>query len=230
MKKDILGIKIDDVNMDEALKVVEKWLNGSRKRYIVTPNPEIVVMAKEDKEFREILNKADMSIPDGVGLKLTGDIECIIPGTDFMEELIKFAQDFGFTTGFLGGRDEVAKRCAECLQKKYPKLKVNFAESGGEVTPEGKLLKSLKMPKTDLLFVGFGPPKQEKWIAKNLQKLNVKVAMGVGGAFDYLSGQVPRAPRWLRDLGFEWLFRLTVQPWRIKRQLTLIRYILLLLK
>lgn len=232
MKKDILGIKIDDVNMDEALQVVEKWLNGSRKHYIVTPNPEIVVMAKEDKEFREILNKADMSIPDGVGLKLTGDIECIIPGTDFMEELIKLAQDFGFTTGFLGGRDEVAKRCAECLQKKYPKLKVNFAESGGEVDEEGKLLKYPKFLKSlncDILFVGFGPPKQEKWIAKNLQKLNVKVAMGVGGAFDYLSGQVPRAPRWLRDLGFEWLFRLTVQPWRIKRQLTLIKFLLMVL-
>ena len=229
MKKNVLGIKIDDVSLDQVVEIVEKWLKGSGKHYIVTPNPEIVVMSQDDQELKKIINNADLALPDGVGLKLSGDIVNITPGVDLMEGLIKLASDKGFTTGFLGGRGKVAGRCAECLKSRYPKLKVSFAESGGEVDGEGKLLKPLKLLKCDLLFVAFGPPKQEKWIAKNLDKLNVKVAMGVGGAFDYLSGRIPRAPKWIRVLKGEWLFRLIIQPWRLKRQLALAKYILLLL-
>lgn len=228
MKKDVLGVKIDDINIDSALEAVKGWLSEGGKHYIVTPNPEIVVMAQKDKELKNIINHADLAVPDGVGLKLTTDIVCHTPGIDLMEALVKVAAEKGFTAGFLGGREEVAKKTAECLKKKYPKLKVVFAESGGQVDEDGKSLKSLKSLNCDILFVAFGPPKQEKWIAKNLAKLPVKVAMGVGGAFDIISGKVPRAPKWLRNLGFEWLFRLVVQPWRIKRQMVLIRFLLLL--
>lgn len=229
MKKTVIGIKIDDITMDDALKTAEGWLSEKGKHYIVTPNPEIVVMAQQDDELKKIINNADLAIPDGVGLRLTGDIVCILPGIDFMEHLIKLSAEKGFTIGLLGGRDGVAKKAAECLKKMYPKVKINFAQPGGEIDGEGKLLKSLKLPKIDLLFVAFGPPKQEKWIAKNLKKLNVKLAMGVGGTFDYLSGRVPRAPKWLRDLGLEWLFRLIVEPWRIKRQLALLKFLLMVL-
>lgn len=231
MKKDVLGIKIDDMILDQVVAVVKKWLKGREKHYIVTPNPEIVVMAQDDLDFKKAINNADLAIPDGAGLQLSTDIVCHTPGIDLMEQLIKLSAEKGFTTGFLGGIGEVAKEAAERLQKKYKNLKVTFAESGGEVSKEGKLLKypkSLKSLKTDLLFVAFGPPKQEKWIYKNLGKLDVKVAMGVGGSFDYLSGKLPRAPKIVRDLGFEWLFRLIIQPMRIKRQLALIKYIWLL--
>lgn len=228
MKKYILGVKIDDITIDEALKIVGQWLFGNGRHYVITPNPEIVVMAQKDEELRKIINNADLAIPDGVGLKLSGDVVCNIPGIDFMEALIKMASENGLTTGFLGGRDEVAEKASERLQKKYPKLKISFAESGGEVDSDGNLSTSYLLPPTNLLFVAFGPPKQEKWIAKNLANLDVKVAMGVGGSFDYFSGKIPRAPRWIRDLGFEWLFRLIVQPWRIKRQLALMKFIWLL--
>jgi len=90
---------------------------------------------------------------------------------------------------------------------------------------DSSLIAQNDIPQTDLLFIAFGPPKQEKWIANNLDKVPIKVAMGVGGAFDYLSGNVFRAPKWLRDLGMEWLFRLSLQPWRIKRQLSLLKFI-----
>lgn len=228
MKKSILGVKIDDINIDESLKIVGKWLDGKTKRYIVTPNPEIVVMAQKDEELKKIINNADLAVPDGVGLKLSGDIVCNIPGTELMEALIKMASENGFTTGFLGGRDEIAVKASERLQKKYPKLKISFAQSGGEIDKDGGTSTIYHLPSTNLLFVAFGPPKQEKWIAKNLKKLDVKVAMGVGGAFDYFSGKVPRAPRWIRDLGFEWLFRLIIQPWRIRRQLALLKFLWLL--
>lgn len=222
--------------MNQALEKVEGWLNGQEKRYIVTPNPEIVVMAQTDEELRRIINQADLSIPDGKGLRLSGDIVCNIPGIDLMEALIKKASENGFTVGLLGGRDKVAELASERLQKKYPKLKVAFAKSGGEVgldgtmstNPSTPLRAGYQLPTTKLLFVAFGPPKQEKWIAKNINKIDVGVVMSVGGAFDYLSHSIPRAPKLLRNLNLEWLFRLIIQPWRIKRQLALLKYLWLL--
>lgn len=234
MKKDILGVKIDDICLDDAVRTVENWLRKKGKHYIVTPNPEIVVACQKDHHLKKIINNADLAIPDGVGLRLAADIVCNTPGTDLMDALVKMANNRAFTTGFLGGRDGVAEKTSECLLKKYPKLKITFAESGGEVDEEGNMLRGAKRREvtlaTDILFVAFGPPKQEKWIAKNLDKIPVKVAMGVGGAFDYLSGRVPRAPILLREVGLEWLFRLAVQPWRIKRQIALIRFLILILR
>lgn len=229
MKVDILGVKVDDLKMAEALAMVEKWIWNPGKHYIVTPNPEFIVAAQKDPLFKKILNGADLSIPDGVGLKLSGKVKNTFPGTDFMEELVKLSAEKGFTVGFLGSREGVAKKAAECLLKKYPGFKVSFAESGGEVDSNGQLKEQdLRLPATDLLFVAFGHIKQEKWIASNLDKIPVHVAMGIGGAFDYLSGSVPRAPIWMRKLGLEWLFRLMIQPWRIKRQLALIEYLWLI--
>lgn len=233
MKKDVLGIKIDDISIYEATKVVEKWLSNHDKHYIVTPNPEIVVMAQKDKVLKDIINQADLAVPDGIGLKFSGDIVNYSPGVDLMEQLILMAEEKGFTVGLLGGREKVAEKCAKRLLEKYPKLKINFAKSGGEIDNVGNTLdltSDIRHLKSDLLFIAFGPPKQEKWITKNLAHISVKVAMGVGGAFDYLSGSIPRAPRWIRSIGLEWMFRLIVQPWRLKRQLTLFKYIWLLTK
>lgn len=212
MKREVLGVKIDDITLEEAVERVEKWVRGGGKHYIVTPNPEFLVIAQEDKDFKDILNKADLAIPDGVGLKFAG-IKNIVPGTDLMEKLIKLSADNGFTIGFLGGRDGVAEKLAERLKEIYQTI---------SVVPPGS--------PTDLLFIAFGAPKQEKWISGNLGKVPAKVMMGVGGAFDYLSGSVPRAPGFVRKIGFEWLFRLIVQPWRIKRQLSLIKYLILLMR
>lgn len=233
MKKEVLGVKIDDISMIDAVARIEKWIRNTGKRYIVTPNPEFIVMAQEDTFFKSILNNADLSIPDGYGLKFSGKVKNTLSGVDLMEKLIELSAEKGFTIGLLGGRDGIAKKCAECLSQKYPNLKVKFAESGGEVDNEGKLLtypKSVKSLNCNLLFVAFGPPKQEKWIANNFDKIPIKIAMGVGGAFDYLSGSIPRAPVWIRGMGFEWLFRLVFQPRRIKRQLSLVKYFWLLTK
>ncbi|MBI4035760.1 WecB/TagA/CpsF family glycosyltransferase [Candidatus Daviesbacteria bacterium] len=230
MKVKVLGVKIDDVSMDEGLAQVEKWIIAPGKYYIVTPNPEFIVSAQKDSHFKKILNDADLSIPDGAGLRLSGSVKNTISGTDFMEELIKLSAEKGFVIGFLGGKEGVAERTVERLKKKYPGLKVNFINSGGDVNKEGKTTANLTVPPLDILFVAFGHIKQEKWIADNLAKIPAHVSMGVGGAFDYLSGSIPRAPKWVRSLGLEWLFRLVMQPWRVKRQFALINYLLLLAK
>lgn len=233
MKVNILGVKIDDIKMDEALDQIAGWLSRKGKHYIVTPNPEILMAAQKDGRFRKILNDADLSIPDGAGLKLSGKVKNTLPGTDLMEELLKLAAEKGFTAGFLGGRGDVAKETAECLSEKYPNLKISYAGSGGLIDENGNsenLTTNYQLPATDILFVAFGHIKQEKWMANHLDKVPVHVMMGVGGAFDYLSGRVSRAPEWIRKLGFEWLFRLVMQPWRIARQLALFKYLWLLQK
>lgn len=256
-KVNILGIKIDNITMSEAVETVAGWLAGPGKHYIVTPNLEFLLAAQKDYEFKKVLNEADLAIPDssrlGWLLKVTAEKSlwkrlCYFPGgilpkiypltqfntvtgTDLMDELVRMAAEKGYTVGLLGGYKGVAEKCAECLLKKYPKLKVSFASMGGEVDNHGDPREVLSIKyqvsggRTDLLFVAFGQVKQEKWIKKNLPAIPAKVAMGVGGAFDYLSGLVPRAPGWMRSLGLEWLFRLAIQPWRIKRQLFLVKFV-----
>ena len=255
----ILGVRVDMMTMDQAVEQIEGWLTGGGgKHYIVTPNVEFIMAAHQDKEFQKVLNEADLAIPDSARLgwakmELTQKnflnklllwplFLCpnlvpsskfqVITGTDLMEKLCEVSAKYGLTVGFLGGRNGVAIKASECLKQKYPELKVVLAEDGPEVDGEGNEVYSIQYstPNTDLLFVAFGQMKQEKWIAQNLSKIPVKVAMGVGGAFDYLSGSVPRAPGWMRGLGLEWLFRLIIQPWRIKRFGALVGFVWLILR
>lgn len=271
MKIDILGVKIDKINQAEALEKIEKWIWNQDKHYIVTPNLEFILAAQKDQDFKGILNRADLAIPDSSSLGFSYwllkrkfwerlifwplfflPVKQLIPfdrvsGTDLMESLCQLSAEKGFVAGFLGGGKRVAEKCAERLLQKYPNLKISYISSGGTIDNNGNSQQvdsskyyvvgknqeiipatSYQLPPTDLLFVAFGHIKQEKWIAGNLNKIPVKVAMGVGGAFDYLSGNTPRAPKFLRDLGFEWLFRLIIQPRRFKRQLALLEYLWLL--
>jgi N-acetylglucosaminyldiphosphoundecaprenol N-acetyl-beta-D-mannosaminyltransferase len=227
-KKYILGVGLTNVTEKEILEFIYTGLQKpSEKYYIVTPNPELLVIANGDNEYKVILNDAKLALPDGVGVMLGGyllgkPLKQRITGVDLVKSLCNYVSKRPITVGFLGAGPNVAEQTAECLQKLYPDLKVSFAES------EWNDL--LKTKKTDILFVAFGSPKQEIWIKNNLKNLPVKVAIGVGGSFDLISGKVPRAPRILRTLGLEWLFRLIIQPWRIKRQLSLITFMLLILK
>lgn len=225
VKKNILGVGMSVVSEREVLEYIVK--NLDRKTFIVTPNPEIIVFANNNSEYKKVLNRANLALPDGVGVmwaaKLLGiSLRQKISGVDLVESLCREASKRPITVGFLGGRDQIADRAAECLKKRFSGLKVGFAG------PEIRKFSDLKG--TDILFVAFGSPKQEFWIAENLKRLPVKAAIGVGGAFDMIAGRVPRAPVWLQNLGFEWLFRLIVQPWRIKRQLSLLIFAFLVLK
>lgn len=221
MKVNILGVKIDDVSLDQAVSIVTRWLQKGGQHYIVTPNPEFIVAAYSDPDFKKILNKADLAIPDGRGLNLTGRIKNTTTGVDLMEALCQKASELGWKVGLIGGRG-TAKLAAQRLRQEYPGLKIVIAEDGPEVVAWG--LESI-----DLLFVALGMVKQERWIVENIKNVNSCVFMGVGGAFDYISGNVKRAPIFMRKLGLEWLFRLIVQPWRIKRQVNLLKFIFLMI-
>jgi N-acetylglucosaminyldiphosphoundecaprenol N-acetyl-beta-D-mannosaminyltransferase len=231
-KKNILGVGITDASKREILEyVIENVENFKKKLYLVTPNPEFLVLANKNFSFKNILNQADLASADGVGLMFAGKflgkpLKERFTGVDIVENLCERVAVKPITVGFLGGRVGVAEKAAECLQKKYPGLKIAFV--GGEWQEKRTSDKNSKL--IDILFVAFGAPKQEFWISENLDKIPVKIAIGVGGAFDYISGKTPRAPVFMRNAGFEWLFRLIVQPWRIKRQLSLIEFIWLVFK
>jgi N-acetylglucosaminyldiphosphoundecaprenol N-acetyl-beta-D-mannosaminyltransferase len=250
----ILGVRVDRVSLKEATDLILSWLQqpGMGKRYVVTPNVEFIMAAQTDREFKKILNEADLAIPDSArlgwanlelsekslgkrffywpGFFLPGSLPQpqfpATTGVDLMENLCGHLQDQSLTIGLLGGKDGVAKKAGERLLKRYPKLQISFAVDGPSVDGYGNSLNEFDLlTKTDVLFVAFGQVKQEKWIAKHLKDLPVKVAIGVGGSFDYLSGRVRRAPEKVRNLGLEWLFRLIIQPWRIKRQMSLVRFV-----
>jgi len=224
----LLGVGLTNASEREVLEFIYTGLqNSSERYYIVTPNPEFLVIAHKDNEYKTILNNAKLALADGIGVVwgarfLGKPLKQRITGADLTESLCNYMSKRPITVSFLGGGPKIAELTAECLQKKYPGLKVSWFSQ--------EYKESLKDKKTDILFVAFGPPKQEIWIAKNLDNLNAKVVMGVGGAFDFITGKVPRAPKLLRNLGLEWLFRLIVQPWRIKRQLSLIKFVFLVFK
>jgi len=224
----LLGVGINDLRINEVLELIIKGLGkNNEKYYVVTPNPEILVLANEDPSYKKVLNGAKLALPDGIGVMmasrlLSKPLREVVHGVDLMEKLCKEVSKQPITVGFLGAGPHVAELTAECLREKYPELKINFTET------EWNFAK--KYSETDILFVAFGSPKQEIWIAENISKLPVKVAIGVGGAFDFVSGKVRRAPVFMQKLGLEWLFRLIIEPWRIKRQLKLIKFIFLVLK
>jgi len=248
----ILNVNITNETEKKVLEyVIERIKQGDKKTFIITPNPEMLVYANNHLDYQDKLNSADVSLPDGIGLffasGVLGDsLQERITGVDFLEKLCKEAKENPLSMGFLGGKDGVAKRAAERLLKKYPWLDIVFVspewnEEGFKVASSLQLVVRKKekrqatnyqSPDTtiDILFVAYGVPKQEEWIYEHLAQLPVKAAIGVGGAFDYLSGTVHRAPFIIRFLGFEWLFRLIVQPWRLKRQLALLEFISLVFK
>lgn len=238
----VLGVRIDNVTMEEALEKVKEFFKNGKKSYVVTPNPEFIVAAQKDAEFKKILNNADLSIPDGVGLiwasRIWGTpLDEQVSGTDLVPALCEEAARRGGQVFLLGAAPGVAEKAAAELTRRYPKLKIagTFAGDGtsaGDEETVSAINQAVKPSsrQVDLLFVAYGHGKQERWIKRNLAKIPVKIAVGVGGAFDYLAAVVPRAPSWLRRLGLEWLYRLVREPWRIKRQLALAKFTFLVFK
>ncbi|OGY45865.1 MAG: hypothetical protein A2731_01960 [Candidatus Buchananbacteria bacterium RIFCSPHIGHO2_01_FULL_39_8] len=225
---EILGIKIDNLSLQEILEKAKQFLASHNKYYIVTPNPEFLVAAKKDKNFAEILNYADIAIADGFGLvwaaKKQGQKLQRITGVDLMWHLCELAAEKNYPIYLFGAEEGIAKRVAELLLEYFPHLKIVGSESGGEVSSDGKITEDQRIitkineVKPKIIFVALGQIKQEKWIFRHLDQLtSVKIAMGVGGAFDFISGNINRAPELLRNLGLEWLYRLIKEPRRWRR-------------
>lgn len=220
----ILGIKIGSLTFREAVEIIDALIVKAKPAQIVTVNPEFIIAAQKDSHFKKILNRADLAIPDGIGLILAGRVlrtpfKERITGVDLTWAICKLAEDRGYSVFFLGGKGGVAKETAQRIKKIHPRLLVaGFYEGKPN---DKKTWAIIERARPNIMFVAFGAPKQDKFIADLIHSSRIShlpsLSVGVGGTFDYIAGKVPRAPEWLRRIGFEWLYRLILEPWRLKR-------------
>ena len=223
-KVEVLGIYFDNVNMDEAVSRCDDMVNGEKSNLLVTPNPEIVMKAKEDLEYKEIINtRASLVIPDGIGIIkgaeiLNTPLKERVAGYDFIHKLFDYGKDNNISFYFLGARPGVAEKARDKALQMYPGLKiVGTCDGYFAKEDEEKIVKDISELKPDVLLVALGSPKQEKFINDHKDKINSKIAIGVGGCFDVLSGETKRAPKIFIKLKLEWLYRGLTDIKRLKR-------------
>lgn len=255
----ILGVPVDVVDLAEVLLVVAGrvadarpvpilgevgWGGEGERRppsplhHIVTVNPEFVIAARRDHEFANVLDQSALATADGIGIVLAGRVLGVptgprVTGVDLVEGLAGLRAP-GLRLFLLGAGPGVADEAAERLRERFPGVEIVGTFSG---SPDDagfpEIETRLAEADATVLLVAFGHPAQDLWIARHREGLGahgILVAAGIGGAFDYLAGRIPRAPGWLRRLGLEWLYRLIRQPWRWRRQLALPLFVLLVLR
>ncbi|MEK7168789.1 MAG: WecB/TagA/CpsF family glycosyltransferase [Patescibacteria group bacterium] len=232
---EILGIKISITNKDEVLDFIKSKLESKEKFYVVTPNPENLLIATKDWLLKKAIRRAAFSIPDGIGLKFAykflhnNDLE-IIKGRELFLEILKIIDQKKGRVYLFGGENGEQEDAIKNLQTKFPNVAFQtnykfpqFNKNGRPVsvidrTMHKSILGSIKLFEPDMIFVALNTPKQEKWIFKNIYRLpGVTGAMTVGGTFNYMAGNMKLPPKWMEKIGLEWIYRLIQEPWRFKR-------------
>jgi N-acetylglucosaminyldiphosphoundecaprenol N-acetyl-beta-D-mannosaminyltransferase len=232
----ILGVPFADVTPEQAVEIITGYLDKADKSIVYTPNPEMVMAARKDSEFMQVLNSSTMNIPDGIGIvygsKFTDHaIKHRVAGYDTVQGVFNKIKDKDKTVYFFGGAPQVAEKAKQRMERRYKGLKiVGVADGYFDADREKEIIAEINTLKPDLLLVGIGFPKQEKWIYNHIKELNVKVAIGVGGSFDVMSGNTKRAPEIFIRLGLEWFHRLITQPSRAGRMLQLPLFMLVVIK
>ncbi len=227
---DLLGVRIDNVTMEQAVSKAKDFLTEDRLHMIFTPNPEIVMLAQNDDEFKKILNSSDLNIPDGNGIvwaskKIKEPLSERVAGYDFIHKIFELGQDMDISFFFLGAKPGVAKAAEEKIEREYVGIRVVGTNDGYfSLEEEKQILEKINADKPDVLLVALGAPKQERFIYKYRNKLNCKIAIGVGGCFDVISGNVKRAPKVFIKLKLEWLYRALTDFKRFKRLAAIPRF------
>jgi N-acetylglucosaminyldiphosphoundecaprenol N-acetyl-beta-D-mannosaminyltransferase len=222
--------------MDGALARIEKFVDSGGRHVVATVNPEFVMRAHEDHDFARVLEGADLCLADGSGVVWAArrqgcGLAGPVTGVDLIPPLAALCARRQYRLFLLGAAPEVADELARRLRADNPGLQVAAHSGSPEPSSDAETMGRIDAERPHVLLVAYGAPKQELWIDRLGDRLtNVAVAMGVGGAFDFLTGRVPRAPLWMRRVGVEWLFRLAYQPWRIRRMAVLPIYALRVLR
>ena len=231
MKQVIEGVAFDNLTLDEAVCAGAELVRSSGFHYVVTPNPEFILLARQDPEFLRLLNVADLTIPDGIGViyaaKLLGrPLKGRVPGIDFASDLMAaLEQSGGARVYLLGAKPGVAEEAMANLSARYPGL--TFCGCGdGYFKDDAEAARRVGEAAPDLLLVCLGAPKQEKWMAAHGPETGAHLAIGLGGALDVYAGRVERAPERWQKLGLEWLYRLKKEPRRIGRMARLPLFLL----
>ncbi|MGQ9815914.1 MAG: WecB/TagA/CpsF family glycosyltransferase [Candidatus Roseilinea sp.] len=237
----ILGVRIDDVTSAETRDRVTTLVAGGGAHQIATVNPEFIMAAQRNPAFAEVLDKTVLNVPDGAGVlwaarRMGRPLRERVAGVDLMECLCAVGSQHHWRTFFLGARDGVAERAAAIMAFKYSGLLITGTYAGSpRLEDEAEIVARVRKARPNLLFVAYGAPAQDLWLARNLpiiygferpsDESPGLVGMGVGGAFDFLAGAQRRAPKWMQDAGLEWLYRLLRQPRRWRRQLVLVEFV-----
>ncbi|MCM3736334.1 WecB/TagA/CpsF family glycosyltransferase [Bacillus cytotoxicus] len=232
---DILGVPFSTMTMEETVRYVMQQLEQERENtfQVVTANPEIVMCAKKDATFQQTLMQVDLITPDGIGVvKASGmlgtPLKERVAGFDFMCNLFeRLSQEKKTVSVFLlGAKPHVIERAAQTLTERYAAVSIVGAQDGYfKQGKEEEIIARIQEVKPDILLVALGFPRQENFIQNNKHRLQVKVAVGVGGSFDVWAGEVKRAPRWIQAIHLEWFYRLCSNPTRWRRQLVLVEFL-----
>lgn len=232
---DIMGIPIDNVTMEQALKKLESFLSEDGVHMIFTPNSEIMMAARRDPELAQILSQAHMLVADGAGVVLASKILGTplpekVSGFDLVKNSFPMASRKNIRYFLLGSKLGTAETAGNNIVRDYPGVEIAGCHHGYfKPEEEDEIIDTINRSRADILLVALGAPKQEKWIYRNRNRLNVKVCIGVGGTLDVLAGNVSLAPDFFRNNGLEWLYRLYKEPWRFKRMLDLPKFMLLVI-
>lgn len=223
----IMDVPVNAVNMNEALGIIQEKIDKKEKLHIITINAEMIMLSKENEEFKNILNQAELLIPDGSGvvwaLRKQGVNVKKLPGIELSQNCIS---QLNKNVYLLGASKDVITTAYENLVKKFPNNKiVGYHDGYFKDGEEEHIISEINSLNTDILLVGLGVPRQERWIRNNLNKVNASIFIGVGGSFDVFSGKIKRAPNIMIKFHLEWLYRLYKEPWRWKRMLALPKFV-----
>lgn len=228
-KESILGINVCNINKTDLRELIQKDLLNELQKVIIAINPEKVMKAKREKKLFEVLNNADYQIADGIGIVLAskiqkGNISERITGISCLYMLCEIASQHDYRIFLYGGRSEIVKRVKKNLEL-YFKNRLNIVGYVDGYSDNNTVIDQIQNSNPDIIFVALGSPKQEYWIHENREKFKAKIFLGVGGAFDVISGKIKRAPLCIQKMGLEWLYRMLIQPKRIIRHIYLWAYI-----
>ncbi len=225
MRIDVLGVGFDNLTMEEAVDEGVRLLHAEGTHYVVTPNPEIVEVCREDPAAMRAVNGADLVLPDGIGVikgaaMLGTPLKEKTPGIEFAARLMGRMAEEGLSLYLLGAKPGVAEQAAENLRKQYPGLQIAGTHDG-YFRDDGPVTEDIRRSGADAVFVCLGAPKQELWMEKNGDATGAKLLCGLGGSLDVFAGVVERAPKFWSDHGLEWFYRLCKEPRRIGRMMKL---------
>ena len=219
----ILGVPFDFVSPIQAFDTIESWRRNGERGYVTFINPFGVMASRRDPEVAKATSGADLALPDGIGIVIAGKMSryknvARVPGPSFMLKLCDWGRQHGYRHFFYGGAEGQPEKLADMLREKYPGLTV----AGTLATPfsakprdDGEVTAEINAARPDVVWVGIGSPRQEKWMASHVGRIGAAAMLGVGAAFDFHCGRVAWAPPWVRRTGFEWAYRLMQEPRRL---------------
>lgn len=223
----ILGVGVSAIDMNDACSLVEEAVLKRQKKYICVCPVSMIMECKRDKKVRQSVNSADLVTPDGMAVVWIGKMRKHknvrrVYGPELMQEICAISRKNGYKNYLYGSSPDVLSKLKEKLNKQYPGLIISgsFSPPFWQLTKDedDRIVEEINKSNSDIIWVGLGSPKQDLWMYEHRDRINAPVMIGVGAAFDFLAGVKPQAPRWVRNCGFEWLFRLITEPKRLWRR------------